>query len=376
MAIRNPFKPSAGSSPPLLVGRDSALDDIVEDIDNGPGAPHRLTIFTGARGVGKTVMLTAVGDRFATKGWLRIDETASAGLLDRLDEAVEHLADQRNPVPRRRVTGVGLAPVGNVQLAPLPALVAGLRRKITQLANSLERDGTGLLITIDEVHAASDDLVQLAVIAQHLVREEVNVALCLAGLPSAVSNLLRHEDDAVLTFMRRAEKVVLADVDTDEVFDAFAETFANNGRNISSDALGIAAEATHGYPFLIQLVGYHVWRLSRGGDITAEHARAGAETAQRKLGSLVHEPALADLSDQDRTFLLAVAQDDGPAAMASIRERMGGVSPQHASTYRRRLLEARMIEARGYGRVDIALPYMRQYLRDHAASLGLSTRSE
>lgn len=372
MASRNPFKPSAGSSPPFLVGRDAMLDEIIEDIDNGPGAPHRLTIFTGARGVGKTVMLSAVGDRVMGAGWLVIDETAAPGMVGRLHEHVEHLAEIRSPRPRRRVTGVSVAGLGGVQTTPTPALTAGLRRRVTELANSLERDGAGLLITIDEVHAHSGELEQLAVIAQHLVREQINVALVLAGLPSAVSDLLKHKNDAVLTFMRRAEREVLADVDVEEVADAFAQTFADNGRDISPQALAIAAEATQGYPFLIQLVGYHVWRVSRGEPVTVDHAHAGAEAARRKLGSLVHETALADLSDQDKTFLLAVAQDDGPATMAAVRERMGDVSPQHANTYRLRLLEAGMIERRGHGRVDIALPYLRQYLRDHAASMGLA----
>ncbi|RKW98254.1 ATP-binding protein, partial [Corynebacterium diphtheriae] len=38
----NPFKPSAGSTPPVLVGRGQVLEDFRDALDDGPGAPGRL----------------------------------------------------------------------------------------------------------------------------------------------------------------------------------------------------------------------------------------------------------------------------------------------------------------------------------------------
>ncbi len=43
----NPFKPTAGATPPLLVGRDDTLEEFAESLDDGPGAPARLALFTG-----------------------------------------------------------------------------------------------------------------------------------------------------------------------------------------------------------------------------------------------------------------------------------------------------------------------------------------
>ena len=48
--------------PPLLLGRQWATDRFSESIDDGSGAPDLLTLVTGARGIGKTVMLTELGD--------------------------------------------------------------------------------------------------------------------------------------------------------------------------------------------------------------------------------------------------------------------------------------------------------------------------
>ena len=68
--VTNPFKPSFGSNPPVLVGRDRDLDDFALGLEEGPGSPNRAPIFTGARGVGKTVMLSEVSERASRNGWM------------------------------------------------------------------------------------------------------------------------------------------------------------------------------------------------------------------------------------------------------------------------------------------------------------------
>ena len=82
------------------------------------------------------------------------------------------------------------------------------------------------------------------------------------------------------------------------------------------------------------------------------------------MGSQVHEPALAELRDIDRTYLAAMVQDEGPSRTGDIADRLG-VTDSYASVYRRRLLDAQMIEPAGYGRVTFALPYMREFIREH-----------
>ena len=43
----NPFKPTAGKRPPMLIGRESVIEDFEEGLDNGAGAPGRLMLITG-----------------------------------------------------------------------------------------------------------------------------------------------------------------------------------------------------------------------------------------------------------------------------------------------------------------------------------------
>lgn len=127
-------------------------------------------------------------------------------------------------------------------------------------------------------------------------------------------------------------------------------------------------DGTNGYPFLIPLVGAQTWRLRPvTPEISVEDARRGVSNALRRLGALVHEPALAGASDIDKSFLLAMARDEGPSRMSDIQERMG-VDSNYASQYRLRLIAAELIQSTRRGYVDFALPYLREYLREHAAA--------
>ena len=92
--------------------------------------------------------------------------------------------------------------------------------------------------------------------------------------------------------------------------------------------------------------------------------------ALRRLGTLIYEPALAGASAIDKSFLLAMARDDGPSRMKDIQERLD-IDGNFASQYRLRLLASELIESTRHGYVDFALPYLRDYLRDHTAADGL-----
>ncbi len=367
---KNPFKPTFGVSPPLLVGRDELIRDFSDALDDGPGGPARATLYTGARGTGKTVMLNAVQDEARSRGWLVIAEAATPGLLKRLtgEHLPQLLAEQDPKATRRRLSGV-TAPAGlggaNWETTDLHVLAPGLRSQITSLCEMLASGETGLLITVDELHRSLfDEMVQLCTVVQHAFREELELMFVGAGLPASVSDLLT---EGVLTFLRRAERYDLGKVADDDVALAIERPIADAGRTIAADALHLAVTATAGYPFLIQLVGYRIWRQHpERAKITVDDAQVGVEEARRRLGSLVYSPAFQACSDIDKTFLLAMARDDGPSKISDIAKRLE-VKPDYTNVYRKRLIENQLIESAGRGKLDFSLPGLREYLREHAA---------
>jgi AAA ATPase domain len=367
---KNPFKPTFGVSPPLLVGRDNLIQDFADALDDGPGAPARATIYTGARGTGKTVMLNAVQDEARSQGWLVIAETATPGLLQRItgEHLPRLLAEQDPKTTKRRLTsltvpgGLGGA---SWESKDLHEITPGLRSQIASLCGVLATRETGLVITVDELHRdLFDELVQLCTVVQHAFREELQLVFAGAGLPASVSDLL---SEGVLTFLRRAERHDLGKVAEGDVALAIERPITRAGRAITSEALSSAIAATDGYPFLIQLVGYRIWRQHPDRTtITLDDVRAGVDEAQRRLGSLVHDPAFRACSEVDKTFLLAMARDDGPSQISEVASRLK-VTADYANVYRARLIDNQLIEPAGRGRLGFALPGLREYLREHAA---------
>ena len=366
--MRNPFKPSFGVSPPLLVGRESLIEEFLEGIDDGPGSPARATLYTGARGSGKTALLNAVEDAVRTRRWLVVSETATDGFVERMvhQHLPRLLADFDPRAIKQRLTGVaGPMGIGSVNWTSIERHVveAGLRSQIELLTDLLADNESGLLITLDEVHRQQlPELRELATTIQHAFREDREVAFAGAGLQGTVADVI---NDDVLTFLRRAERHHLGRVADADVARALLDPIVDSGRTIGDDALKILVDGADGYPFLIQLLGYHAWRQNPTvTEITLDDVRVGVPAAMRRLGALVHEPALGELSDIDKSFLVAMAKDDGKSKMADVQERLG-VDVNYASQYRLRLIASELIESAGRGHVDFALPYLREYLREH-----------
>lgn len=67
---KNPFTPTFGSIPPFLAGREHILRDINRGFINGPGDPNLSTIFTGARGTGKTALLSLLSETALEHDWI------------------------------------------------------------------------------------------------------------------------------------------------------------------------------------------------------------------------------------------------------------------------------------------------------------------
>lgn len=226
----------------------------------------------------------------------------------------------------------------------------------------LDARETGLAITLDEIHGADrDELAQLAASVQHFIRAGLPVALVFAGLPAAVSDLL---DEGVATFLRRADRIDLHAAHIDEVESSYQQAFAALEYPIQKSLLRYAAEATGGYPFLIQLVGYHLWQVAESvrAELAPRDVEMAVNAARRRNTRMVIGAALASVSPKDLSFLSAMAVDDGPSKTSDIGYRLGDAR-NTVGNYRARLIDAGLIESAGHGLVDFAIPGLREHLR-------------
>ena len=315
---------------------------------------------------GKTVLLWELADRARKLGFVVATPTvASEDMLERIVEKIQEAGEpyaNKHRLPK--LAGGSLSVFGfsaGLEFTRDVQETKSFQFKLTQLARKLTEQGHGILILIDELQANSPEIRQLVTAYQELVGEGLDVALVMAGLPGAVSATL---NDRVLTFLNRARKVTLEPLSVGDVDAYYQRAFEELDLDIPGNLRLDAARATQGSPYMLQLIGYNIANRCQAGEhVTPEQVDGAIEASKADFENDVCETTLAALSDQDVAFLAAMADDeDAVSRISDVAKRMS-VTPDYAQKYRRRLIDAGVIEQARRGYVRFAVPYMADYLR-------------
>ena len=365
MARDTIFSPSFGNRPTYLVGREAVLGRLIAGLESVPGSRERSTIMLGQRGTGKTVLLWELADRAEGLGFVVASPTVvSEDLLTRVVEKIQERGARYARDPQNRLTGGSVGALGfsvGLEFSPELQETKSNQFKLTQLARRLTQAGHGILILVDELQANSPEVRQLVTVYQEMVGERLNVALVMAGLPGAVSATL---NDKVLTFLNRSSRLELAPLSLGDVDAYYSRAFHDLGLSVTDERRARAVEFTRGSPYLMQLVGHNiVVRAAADGAVSDDDLARALSASQADFERDVCETTLSSLSGKDVEFLCAMARDDGPSRTANVADRMDA-TVDYAQKYRRRLIDAGVIEVASRGYVRFAVPFLRDYLRD------------
>lgn len=232
------------------------------------------------------------------------------------------------------------------------------------ILDALAECDTGLLVTIDEVNPSVDEMATLVAAFQHFLDEGKKVALIMAGLPYAVTSLLSGKSTS---FLRRAARYELQALSDYEVEEALMRTMRDGGKNFEPDALEAAVNAVKGFPFMLQLVGYRVWRMAGDSDtVDVSIVNAAASVARKELDQRVYEAVWFELSEADKSFLLAMVEDPTITRQADLAGRLNKPSG-HVSRYKKRLMQQGIIQERSRGLLEFCLPGFKEYFQERIA---------
>lgn len=359
MAERNPFTPAFGTVPSILAGRTQLLDEMAQAFLNGPGDPNLSSILVGARGTGKTVCLSCICEQAEQEGWISVSTSAIPGMLEDIYEQTLMAGREFLPTQQRRqLTSVSAGPA-SASWESVAADRCNWRTRMSALLDNLAEREVGLLVTVDEADPSLDEMVTLATVYQHFIREQRGVALVMAGLPSNVDALVSNKS---VSFLRRAQRHKLGLIPTPDVYDAVRRTVESAGKTIQDDALAECARAIDGFPYMLQLVGYRCWQAANDTNaITLDDAQRGIAAAKQDFEEHVIASTYRELSGVDIKFLSAMTVDKGESRLAEVARRMG-VTSSYASKYRARLCAAGVIEEVARGVVRFSIPGFREYV--------------
>ncbi len=356
--MRNPFTPAFGTVPFVLAGREDLLRNMRMAFSDGPGNPNLSTILIGARGTGKTVCMSCIGDEALESGWLTVRTSAKTGMLEDIYEQTVRVSKGFLQPNAAQVTSVSIGPVSAAWAAP-EHREGNWRSRMSDVLDALADRGVGLLITVDEVRASVPEMVELASVFQLFVVERRRVSLVMAGLPYHVHQLLNDES---VSFLRRSMQHQLGRISATDVRHALDITFDQAGKPIDEGALDLCTTATEGFAYMLQLVGYHTWNEARGSSVLSEDAKRGIQLAHRDMEEHIFRATYRELSDMDIAFLEAMLDDPHESRLAHISSRMG-VKSNYATKYKSRLLAQGVIGERGRNNVlGFDIPGFRDFL--------------
>ncbi len=355
------FQPTFGNRPKQLIGRDGVIEQFMEGLTEPVGSRNRCTLFLGQRGMGKTTLLLELGDRASKAGYVVARVTAHEGMPQAIIEQFQLNGSQYFKDDKRKLSGVTAGVLGfsfGLTFTEVAERQYGFRSKMSLLCDKLAEKDKGALILVDEVRTSAA-MREVAAAYQELVGDRKNIAIAMAGLPHAVSSIL---NDSVLTFLNRATKVELGTISINLIRAYYERSFKTVGIEISDEILDRAALSTRGFPYLMQLIGYYVIQYTpKKGTVTDAIMDKAEKAALGDMEDNVFKPIMAPLSDNDKIFLKALAKCGETVTTAKLQAMLGKKGPA-IQPYRKRLIEAGVIEAPRRGELVFAVPYLSEYL--------------
>ena len=365
--MQNPFNPSFGQRPIRFYGREEITRSVVSSVDDN-NSPWRTTLITGARGSGKTALLSDIRINLESRDVVVLYVVPNEAILDSvLVQLYRQLPKTiSGAVPEFKSVSVNFGvSVAFEKDRKKPYFTETFSYQIMEFMDAYKNAEKHVVFLIDETQKHTEDMRVFVSTYQDLVMREYAVSMVLAGLPSVVSDIL---NDDVLTFLRRAKQIELENIELAVVEYEFKKVFLGAGSTLTDEMVSTAASATYGYPYLIQLVGYYSWDYMQGS-IHVVLFDDVLFKSKIELFRNVHKLVFADLSNRDREFIFAMAEDEGFSSVSAIGERMQK-KKNYISLYRDRLISAGVIKTGGYGLLRFTYPYMKEFLLNMKMEMG------
>lgn len=359
--IRNPFMPSFGRYPKIVLDQQQAMDDYISSLLE-EDAKYQTSLIYGLRGAGKTVFLLNVEHNLKQfKNWRFVRLNLGQGnllfqLLQELREiAGISLADALKSIQGISVLGNGI----NFQAIQNSGLI-NYEQVLDDLLSRIEKKGISILIGIDEIEI-SDDIRSFGSVYQTLIGKDHKISLVMTGLPSRISEV---QNDKILTFLLRSNRIYLSPLDHDSITRSYEEAFERGNREVDPIALDQLAKSVHGYAYAFQTLGYYTWKESQSSqEIDDVVVQKAIELSKQDLFRNAYEKMYTDLSDKDREFInVIVDQNVDEVSIQSISKIMNKPK-NYLSVYRSRLLDDQLIVAIKHGYVALTLPFFADFVK-------------
>ena len=382
----NPYTPGAGRKPRTLAGRDQDLESFQSLVERlHAGSYERSLIYTGLRGVGKTVLLMEFDVLASEAGWATTDvqevgsnadfRTTFAGMANRLlmNMSRRHRAKQRieRALAVVKSFSVGLPGAVSVKLDVDAATgiadsgdaeqdLAGLFREIGEVAQANQM---GALFLIDEMqNLDTPSLSAICMAFQAISRAGLPVAMVGAGLPDLRVRLLSAKPYADRLFSYEQ----LGRLSEGAARSALIGPAAAAGADYDEEAARQIVHEAAGFPYFIQEYGRELWNFAETTPITLTDLDSARDIVKDSLARNFFGTRFEMATDREQRYLSAMASlGEGPYPVGAVAHAFGARDQRRVSMHRESLIQKGLIWSPRRGQVDFTVPLFAEFLKEN-----------
>ena len=390
--LENPYTPNAGAIPPILVGRDdqiSSFDLLLARLRRG--RTEQSMIVTGLRGVGKTVLLGTFREKAEIDNWavieIEVSKHEDAHFRLQLGQEFRRALLTISPKSKwrdraRSAAGVlrsftlSIDPDGritaglNVDAAEGRADSGSLEMDLTDLVVSVgeaaREHETGVLILLDEIQFLSKQQLEAVVMSVHkAVQRSLPITMVGAGLPqiAELAGEAKSYSERLFKFPQ------IGRLSIEDASTALQEPAAEQGVTFTADALVAAYEATGGYPYFIQELGYAVWSLADENVVTAEDIMNAQRVFEAKLDASFFRVRLDRTTDLEQAYLRAMAELGADPQLASDVAALLNRTSEQCGPTRSTLIQKGLLYTPQHGYASFTVPHFDRFMKRSVPTL-------
>lgn len=340
--ISNPFSLDFGAKPTLYISRADEEEKILKSFMSDIPSSH-LFLIIGARGMGKTALMTSVTGKIKDdSSWIHIDVDSESNILQSLYYHLNNIA------------ATSLSKIDVTLKLPVLSInfkwndnEGDIRYELDKLLQIFKKNGRKILITIDEV-VNSTEMRAFAAYYQHCIREEFPVFVLMTGL---FKNVRALQNNRSLTFLRRATKITLGPLSEIRIAREFEKVL-----NLPEESAVSLARLTEGYSYAFQILGHLIFD-SPDKTFSDEIYK----DFKNELFDNSYEKIWEELSEKEKEVLKVISEYKDGVAVSTVKQQLN-MDSNNFSTYRDSLQKSGLIEMSSYGVVKICLPLLDEYV--------------
>lgn len=381
----NPYRPGAGLMPPYLAGREEDIQTVERMFEAlSMNIPTQSVVFSGLRGVGKTVLLNRLQKSAEETGifckHIEVEErkdfisqmAASAqGFLRKLSakENLKHLIQK--PLEAIKALVISFDPENSTfslsmqerELYRTTNLTQSLTDVFTALGEAAYEARSPICFFIDEIQYMKKQELGALIAAIHRSNQlGYPIMIVGAGLPKIYKMLSEEKSYSERLFLYKE----IGSLSYEQSQKAIEEPVRKLGTEYDEAAIKRIVEITKGYPFFIQQLCQIVYEEAEQKLITEDMVQDAASTFYQVLDNGFFKVRYERCSDADKRFIFAMVKcGELPCTISNVAKNLKK-SVSAISTMRAQLINKGIVFSARHGELDFTVPEFDGFIRRHA----------